>query len=164
MTTTKIYVGTYGKYNAGNLAGAWLDLGDYADKDDFFEAAAKLHKDEFDPELMFMDWEGIPEGMVGECWVDEKVWAYIEADERERETWKAYTENVDAKADIDTALEAYAGEYDTPAHWAEEFMTDCMEISDNLVAYIDYEKFARDAGFDGMIFVGTYPCKVFYNN
>jgi len=160
MTDPRIYVGTYGKYNAANMAGAWLDLGDYADKDDFLEAAEKLHKDEYDPEIMFMDWEGIPKGMVDESWVDEKVWTYIEADEGEREIWKAYTENVDAKANIDTALEAYSGEYDTPAHWAEEYMTDILEIPDNLVAYIDYEAYAKDSE---MIFVGTYPCKVFHN-
>jgi hypothetical protein len=28
--TPRIYVGTYAKYNAGSIAGAWLDLDDYA--------------------------------------------------------------------------------------------------------------------------------------
>lgn len=27
----KLYVSTYAKYNAGSLAGKWLDLADYAD-------------------------------------------------------------------------------------------------------------------------------------
>ncbi|MBQ6977044.1 MAG: antirestriction protein ArdA, partial [Paludibacteraceae bacterium] len=26
----RCYVGTYGKYNGGSLAGGWLDLSDYA--------------------------------------------------------------------------------------------------------------------------------------
>ena len=31
----RCYVGTYGKYNAGSLAGAWLDLSDYPTYQDF---------------------------------------------------------------------------------------------------------------------------------
>src|SRR5690606_41483633 len=30
-----IYVGTYGKYNAGSIFGKWLNLSDYADKEEF---------------------------------------------------------------------------------------------------------------------------------
>ena len=33
--TMRIYVGTYAKYNDGNLFGKWLDLEDYADRDDY---------------------------------------------------------------------------------------------------------------------------------
>lgn len=69
-----IYVGTYGKYNNGSLFGKWLKLSDYADKSEFYKACAELHKDEKDPEFMFQDWEYIPDNMVGESWVSEKVW------------------------------------------------------------------------------------------
>jgi Antirestriction protein (ArdA) len=47
----KIYVGTYGKYNAGNLFGKWLDLTQYSDKKVFVKACKKLHKGKHDPEL-----------------------------------------------------------------------------------------------------------------
>ena len=60
----RVYVGTYGKYNNGSIKGAWLNLADYADKDAFYAACAELHKDESDPEFMFQDHEGIPEGMI----------------------------------------------------------------------------------------------------
>lgn len=56
----KLYVGTYAKYNSGSIAGAWLDLEDYADRDSFLVAARELHKDESDPELMYQDFEGFP--------------------------------------------------------------------------------------------------------
>ena len=38
LSNAKVYVGTYGKYNNGSLFGAWLDLSDYADKEEFYEA------------------------------------------------------------------------------------------------------------------------------
>ncbi len=34
----RIYVGTYAKYNVGNLAGDWLDLENYVDADGFYIA------------------------------------------------------------------------------------------------------------------------------
>ena len=57
---------TYGKYNNGSLSGAWLDLSDYSDKEEFYEACRELHKDEEDAEYMFQDWENVPEGLIGE--------------------------------------------------------------------------------------------------
>ena len=55
MCTPKVYVGTYAKYNNGNLFGEWLELDDYSDEDEFLEACRELHSDEEDPELMFQD-------------------------------------------------------------------------------------------------------------
>ena len=57
LSEASVYVGTYGKYNNGSLFGAWLDLSDYADKEEFYEACRELHKDEEDAEFMFQDYE-----------------------------------------------------------------------------------------------------------
>ena len=57
LNEARIYVGSYGKYNSGNLCGAWLDLSDYSNKGEFYNACRELHKDENDPEFMFQDWE-----------------------------------------------------------------------------------------------------------
>ena len=38
LSEAKVYVGTYVKYNNGSLSGAWLDLSDYSDKEEFYEA------------------------------------------------------------------------------------------------------------------------------
>ena len=44
MTEYRVYVGTYAKYNGGSLEGKWLDLEDYADKDEFLvPSAAAFH-------------------------------------------------------------------------------------------------------------------------
>ena len=48
LSEAKVYVGTYAKYNNGSLSGAWLDLSDYSDKEEFYEACRELHKDEED--------------------------------------------------------------------------------------------------------------------
>ena len=64
MTTPRIYVGTYAKYNNGSIQGEWLDLDDYTDKSDFIQACLELHDDEEDPELMFQDWENIPVALI----------------------------------------------------------------------------------------------------
>ena len=64
LSEAKVYVGTYAKYNNGSLFGAWLDLSDYSDKEEFYEACRELHKDEEDAEYMFQDWENVPEGLI----------------------------------------------------------------------------------------------------
>ena len=64
LSEASVYVGTYGKYNNGSLFGAWLDLSDYADKEEFYEACRELHKDEEDAEFMFQDYENIPENLI----------------------------------------------------------------------------------------------------
>ena len=55
LLEAKVYVGTYAKYNKGSLYGKWLDLSDYEDRDEFYEACRQLHKDESNPEFMFQD-------------------------------------------------------------------------------------------------------------
>ena len=79
----RIYVGTYAKYNNGSIVGAWLDLEDYSDKDEFIDAALELHKDESDPELMFQDWEG-SRYLISECSVEEAAWDFMELEETEQ--------------------------------------------------------------------------------
>lgn len=66
LSEARVYVGTYGKYNNGSLFGSWLDLSDYSDKEDFYEACREIHKDEEDAEYMFQDWENVPENLIGE--------------------------------------------------------------------------------------------------
>lgn len=67
MTDPKIYVGTYAKYNAGDLSGDWLSLRDFETYEDLIEACLELHSDEADPELMIQDCDDMPDGLtVGE--------------------------------------------------------------------------------------------------
>lgn len=69
-----VYVGTYGKYNNGSLEGEWVDLTQFSDREEFYEYCKELHEDEPDAEFMFQDWEYIPDGMIGESWIEESLW------------------------------------------------------------------------------------------
>lgn len=82
LSEARVYVGTYGKYNNGSLFGAWLDLSDYSDKEDFYEACRELHKDEEDVEYMFQDWENVPENLIGESWISENFFTLRDAVEK----------------------------------------------------------------------------------
>lgn len=145
--TMRIYVGTYAKYNDGNLFGKWLNLEDYNDKEEFLKACAELHSDEDDPELMFQDWEGIPDDMVSECSVDPKCWELIEAyDEFGEDAVKAYIYCFGEWNERDFQ-DRYRGEFSSWEDMAEELLeeTGTLEsIPENLRYYFDYEKYARD--------------------
>ncbi|MGY2987685.1 antirestriction protein ArdA [Bradyrhizobium sp. USDA 4508] len=152
MDTARIYVGTYAKYNAGSIAGAWLDLENYSDRDSFLEACAELHKDESDPELMFQDYEGFPKAFYSESSVPAELWDWLELDEQDRELLAAYQDGVDETATIDQARDAFMGKADSESDWAAEWLeeTGGLEgVPEHLKNYIDYEAYARDARLGG---------------
>lgn len=165
----RIYVGTYAKYSNGSIAGAWLNLEDYADKGEFLEACAQLHKDESDPELMFQDWEDIPEGFVGESHVSDDVWEWLELSEEARKVWAIYREHVDQSGTFEQAEDNYRGTYTSPADWAEESLEESGIINNvptELRGYIDFESYARDAKLSGEMHfadVGWREVYVFIN-
>lgn len=167
-TTARVYVGTYAKYSNGNLSGKWLNLEDFADKADFLAKCAEIHADESDPELMFQDHEGIPEGMISESNIEESVWEWLAMDDDDRELLAVYCENFDADADIERAREAFEGKFDDPEDWAYHWLEETgslAEVPEFLRNYIDFEAYARDACGD-MTFVerGYHDCWVFRNN
>ena len=128
-----------------------------------------LHRDEDDPELMFQDWEEIPEGMVAESHVDEALWQWLELSDSDQELLKVYRSDVDQSGDIEQARNAYLGQYDSEEDWAAEGWkeTGMLEsIPADLRSYIDYEAYARDCRLNGDV---TYVRKdgetwVFKNN
>lgn len=165
---SKIYVGTYHKYNSGSIKGDWLELSEFANKDEFIQACIELHKDEHDPELMFQDWEDIPSHFIGESHLDEKVWDWMELSPEEKSTVAIYMDEVDHNAPFQEALDCYEGEFESEEDWAMEFwdytgMLD--EIPKFAQNYIDYEQFARDARLGGdMSFVRKgHKVRVFRN-
>ena len=153
----RIYVGTYAKYNAGSIKGAWLDLDDYADRDAFMEAAKALHADESDPELMFQDFEGFPRAYYGESHIKPELWAWLELDESDCEIVEAYHAGVEEDADIDRAREAYMGTAENESDWAYEYLNDTGllgDIPEWARNYFDFEAYARDARLGGdVVFV-----------
>lgn len=145
----RIYVGTYAKYNSGNLFGAWMDLTDYPCKQDFVEAAQELHKDEADPELMFQDWECIPASLVGKSWVAPEAWEIM--DEGDQEAVAAYLDIFGAW-DADDFQDRYRGQWSSWLEMAEELLDETGEleaIPESLRRYFDYDAYARDLRLGG---------------
>lgn len=153
----KLYVGTYAKYNSGSIQGAWMDLEAYTDRETFLEACKTLHRDETDPELMFQDFEGFPRGFYSESSAPpDELWEWLGLDEHEQELLAVYQGHIDQAGTIETARESFQGKYDSPSDWAENFLEDTgalQEVGDTLRNYIDFEAYARDAGFNGMAFI-----------
>lgn len=153
----RVYVGTYAKYTAGSLKGAWLDLSDYSDKDEFIAACKELHSDESDPELMFQDHEEIPDGMIGESHISDEVWEWLDLSEDDRELLEVYRQ-IDSDADIDDARDHFYGRASSPKEFAEEYaeqhgMTD--KIPDELRSCIDWQAYADSLDNEGWYFIQT---------
>lgn len=156
--TARIYVGTYAKYNSGSIAGKWLNLADYADRDAFLEACAKLHSDEEDPELMFQDYEGFPASFYSESNVPAELWDWLDMDEEDRDLLAAYHDAIDTDGTIETARDAFHGIHEDAADFVQELYEETGEmdkIPQALRCHIDWEGVARDFGYDGWTFHRT---------
>lgn len=145
----KIYVGTYAKYNRGSIEGAWLDLEDYNDKDEFEEACVELHADEDDPEFMFQDWEGVPAQFITESHVDEVVWeilSYLNESYADEDVLAAYLYLFDGW-DEDDLNERYIGQFDSAKDLAYQLVDEqglLVDAPEFLQNYFDYEAYGHD--------------------
>ena len=139
LSEARVYVGTYGKYNNGSLFGAWLDLSDYSDKEDFYEACRELHKDEEDAEYMFQDWENVPENLIGESWISENFFTLRDAVENLGDTeqeaffvWCNYKSHDLSEEDADDLVrdfqDEYQGQYDDEEDFAYQIVEECDDL------------------------------------
>lgn len=150
----KVYVSTYKKYNNGSLTGGWLNLSDYYDKDEFYEACKELHKDEKDPEFMFQDWENIPDELISESYLSEKFFdlrneldTLTDTEQEAFWTWINYTSdnlNIDVHDIVRKFQDAYIGEYEDEEDFAYYLVEEMYDLPEFARTYFDYEKFARD--------------------
>jgi len=157
MKNISIHVGTYGKYNKGSLAGAWLNVLDYESEADFYAACRELHSDEAEPEFMFQDFNNMPKGMAGECWINSELWemAAVLADlsEEEAEAYEAFCSLCSSCDDlgVERFRDCWMGEWDSEEDFAEFFVEECGyldQMPKHLRNYFDFEAFARDLFFD----------------
>jgi len=149
-----VYIGTYAKYNAGSLFGKWLSLEDFNSKEEFLQEAVSIHKDESDPELMFQDYENIPNQLIDESWISENLWRLMELEEEEKEPFMIYVNNIGCDLDefdqvYQDFQECYSGNWnenwsDPRLKFAENLFDEVYEVPENIQSYIDYEKFSND--------------------
>lgn len=152
----RVYVGTYAKYNSGSIAGAWLDLENYSDIDEFHNACIELHSNEEDPEFMFQDWEGIPEGMISESSIDEAVFELAAMSDEDQELLMIYRAHVNQDGTIENAKEEFRGTVDEPRDYAFDYWEECHNmdsIPSELRNAIDWDSVARDMEHGGITFV-----------
>ncbi|GLU54936.1 antirestriction protein ArdA [Dyadobacter frigoris] len=165
----KIYVGTYGQYNDGSLFGKWFDLSNYTDTKEFYKNCYEYHRNEFLPELMFQDWENIPDFLISEYSLHEDTFKYFETiDEMGEERAKAFEIYCSSIVswplngnDLDETRQefedAYRGYFSGSMKGPElEFIYQYIEESGMLAdapkllkRYFDYKSFAKDLFLDG---------------
>ncbi len=154
MGNPSLYVGTYRKYNEGDLFGMWVDLTACADYNEFMEVCHMLHADEEDPELMFQDYENFPSCWYSESDIDEatfdKIKEYAELNSDDQEAYEEYLEYFNEQ-DINDFRDRYMGRWDSEEDFAEHVINECYNLDDmmgHLASYFDYERYARDLFID----------------
>lgn len=155
LIEAKVYVGTYKKYNQGSLFGKWLELSNYADKEEFYQDCLELHEDEQDPELMFQDHEGIPQGLINESWISEAIFELIPK-ANEINDFDAFISFLDLTGynldDEETSYlvqkfrDSFYGKFINEEAFASLLVEDGYlgDIPDNIKHYIDYGSIAND--------------------
>jgi antirestriction protein len=157
----QFYIGTYKKYNNGDISGAWFDLADYADFDDFMDAVKAAHGDESDPELMVQDCDDAPSDLS--IYFKERIPTKHEFEALQKaieddnlEAFGHYVGWIGGPVDSDLYAsfeDAYCGEHKSERDFAEsevEALGYLDQMPENLRFYFDYEKYASD------IFINDY--------
>ena len=141
-TAPSLYVGTYAKYNSGSIAGAWVDLTQFSDVDEFLNNCAELHKDEEDPEFMFQDFEGFPKCFYSESANSsdlEKLFEFINMDEDDRKMVEMYADATGYSIEditLSDAQDAFHGTADSEADFAEQIAEETGAIPTDIPNWI----------------------------
>lgn len=165
---SKIYIGTYSKYNNGNLFGSWLDLDDYACKDDFLEACFELHKDESDPELMYQDKEDLLDDLCSESFIHSLAFEYSLLDDEDKFKFEAWLDinKLDPNDDSISSLIKDISVYPSKIEYAERLFEDCYshDMPELLVRYFDMESWTRDLFMDTLYYEDNNGQIAIFNN
>lgn len=143
-----VYVGTYGKYNSGSLAGEWLDISTFYDWDEYKQILALLHADENDPEYMVQDFENFPKEWYAE-WINEdtfwKIKGYAEMDDDDKEKFEIYMDEIDEEITPDEFNDSIGWlEYDDLEDYGRQALMVQHSFPSWVERYIDFKLFARE--------------------
>lgn len=151
-TTPRIYVACLAAYNNGKLHGRWIDCDQ--DVDDIRDEIDAMLAESPEPgaeEWAVHDHEGLP-GIIGENPDLERLAAIGQAlaDCDEPEALAAYLDN-DSTNDPENFAEAYIGQFDSLADFAEDLAEQCHSEDElgPFARYIDWEAVGRDAELGG---------------
>lgn len=168
--SAKVFVSTYAKYNNGRgTVGKWLKVEDYESKEAFLDACKKIHDDESEPEFMFADYEGVPNGYISESYVSEWLFKLNDLDEYfDFDAFRVFCEYMAPCIDDGTPERfesAFFGEYDSEEAFAEQYAYDtCIldQVPESVRYYFDYAAFARDLFIDDFNFCEGYVFCQYY--
>lgn len=151
-STPRVYVACLACYNDGKLHGIWIDATD-ADEIDASRKAMQEQCGHTDNDWAIHDHEGFHGITISESESFEKVAEIAALLEEHGEAYAAYVGIVgEDYATEEGFRDAYEGEYDSPEDYAEEYVKDTCDLPEFALNYFDFEKFARDLGFDGYHF------------
>lgn len=93
-----VYVGTYGKYNYGDLSGLWINLESFDTEEELRAFCKAIHSDEDEPALMVQDYENFPSAYYQEGYnfgLMQKAIEYAKLNDNDREMFNAYLKRAD---------------------------------------------------------------------
>ena len=156
--TPKIYCGTYGKYNSGSISGKWFDLTEYESIKELYEAFKQFHKNEYDPEFMFQDWENIPSCLIGESWIHEEIYDYIKEIENGNICYEVFNDFLSDYSSFDfnsiyeaieKAQERFLGCFNSLREYAEEELDRIADEFEALNGIELPDSIKRNLNYDG---------------
>lgn len=179
-----IYVADYASYNEGFICGAWFDLTNFSDKDEFMQKVDEFFKelDKVAPldfgrpreEMMFQDWQCINDNYINESWISSQTWEYfdfVNQDEDNEKKLDAYlnffasstvTDFADIVSDMEERFFMYldSHNFDEDFGYALIHEHGFLEIPEQIERYFDYAAYGSDCSHDYAVHNGY----VFMNN
>jgi antirestriction protein len=157
-----VYVGTYGKYNNGNIAGAWVDLTLIESEQHFMYVCAELHKDEADPEYMYQDYQGFNQRLYDEGSI--KPYFDFLQEIEDNNLQDVDIEAINAFIDyfgmdsLNRFEDAYQGKYDSERDFSDTLFDEFYlhDVPQSIIFYIDYEAFSRDLFINDYTYINGY--------
>lgn len=166
----RVYVASLADYNSGRLHGVWVEA---SDADAAYEAVAdmlKASRELVAEDVAIHDHENFGSYSPREFESLDTVCAIGAALEELGPAFADFLGHVGPPRDADDVAgmvarfqEAYQGEWDSLADWAESFLEDTGTLADvpaSLRQYIDFERWADDAEMNGDVFTSELGAKV----
>ncbi len=79
LNEAEVLVSTKQEIENGTFTSHWQYLSDYGDMDEFYDACNKCFPDEDNPLLKYLGWENIPESLIREDWLYERIYDFKDA-------------------------------------------------------------------------------------
>lgn len=162
------------------IEGKWLSLSNYqsieeleSHCEDLFYEEGPDEYEEKDNSLIYKDWKEIPDEMIGRDFLGENIFDYIyevsnlNSEDEARAFWTWININIidirkeDAHKAVEEFREDFVGEYRNEEDFAGEILGKREDIPNDIMYYLDYEKFANDLFISDYTYENGY---VFRNN